>query len=289
MQACQAAILEPLPNSAKYCFFHLNADIEQARQRLQQLSSRNAVIGLGAQLVKALGLVVPHMRAMPDFCDTGLAIPHTPVDLVVWLRADDAGQAALAAQALVDYLAPVFELEQQIDAFMYDGGRDLTGYEDGTENPEPDEAVDVAIEAGGQWSGASYLVIQQWLHDMAHFQSLSGDQQNAIFGRDRISNRELPAAPASAHVKRTEQESFTPEQFVLRRSMAWQKDNHMGLVFVAFGHSFDAFEAQMARMIGREDGIVDGLFSFSRPLTGAYYWCPPIVDYLLKLEPESAA
>lgn len=288
MQTFQAAILEPLPASAKYCFFHLKSDARQARERLQQLNTRNAVVGLGVQLVNALGLDVPTMHAMPDFCDTGLAIPHTPVDLVVWLRADDAGQAALAAQALIEYLAPVFELDQQIDAFLHDGGRDLTGYEDGTENPVQDDALAAAIEADGPWAGASYWVIQQWLHDMAHFQSLSGHQQNALFGRDRVSNRELGDAPASAHVKRTEQESFSPQQFVLRRSMAWQRDNHMGLVFVAFGHNFAAFEAQMARMIGREDGIVDGLFSFSRPLTGAYFWCPPVADCLLKLESNRA-
>jgi putative iron-dependent peroxidase len=24
-----------------------------------------------------------------------------------------------------------------------------------------------------------------------------------------------------------------------------------------------------------EDGIVDGLFGFTRPVTGGYYWCPP--------------
>ncbi|HEX6086288.1 MAG TPA: peroxidase, partial [Thermoanaerobaculia bacterium] len=30
------------------------------------------------------------------------------------------------------------------------------------------------------------------------------------------------------------------------------------------------------RMVGHDDGIVDGLFSFSRPVTGGYYWCPPV-------------
>jgi porphyrinogen peroxidase len=47
-------------------------------------------------------------------------------------------------------------------------------------------------------------------------------------------------------------------------------------MFVSFGHSFDAFEAQLKRMSGAEDGIVDGLFSFTRPLGGGYYWCPPV-------------
>jgi putative iron-dependent peroxidase len=29
-------------------------------------------------------------------------------------------------------------------------------------------------------------------------------------------------------------------------------------------------------MAGLDDGIVDGLFRFSRPATGSYYWCPPV-------------
>ncbi|MNH39955.1 putative deferrochelatase/peroxidase YfeX [compost metagenome] len=49
-----------------------------------------------------------------------------------------------------------------------------------------------------------------------------------------------------------------------------------GLMFAAFGRSFDAFEAQMRRMLGQEDGIVDALFRFSTPVTGSYLWCPPM-------------
>ena len=32
-----------------------------------------------------------------------------------------------------------------------------------------------------------------------------------------------------------------------------------------------------------EDGIVDGLFRFTRPLTGGFYWCPPVADGRLDL------
>ncbi|SVB76239.1 uncharacterized protein METZ01_LOCUS229093, partial [marine metagenome] len=33
-------------------------------------------------------------------------------------------------------LSPALLLDDAVDAFQYRGGRDLTGYEDGTENPE---------------------------------------------------------------------------------------------------------------------------------------------------------
>jgi len=54
-------------------------------------------------------------------------------------------------------------------------------------------------------------------------------------------------------------------------------------MFVAFGNSFDAFEAIMERMVGEDDGIVDALFKFTTPITGSYYWCPPVKNGKLNL------
>ena len=54
-------------------------------------------------------------------------------------------------------------------------------------------------------------------------------------------------------------------------------------MFVAFGASVDAFERQLRRMCGLDDGIVDALFRFTRPISGAYYWCPPVRDGALDL------
>jgi len=49
-----------------------------------------------------------------------------------------------------------------------------------------------------------------------------------------------------------------------------------GLMFVAFGKSHAAYEAQMRRMAGYDDGITDAIFQISKPVTGAYFWCPPM-------------
>ncbi len=32
-----------------------------------------------------------------------------------------------------------------------------------------------------------------------------------------------------------------------------------------------------------DDGIIDGLFSFTRPITGSYFWCPPVTDGKINL------
>ena len=56
--------------------------------------------------------------------------------------------------------------------------------------------------------------------------------------------------------------------------MPWTDGARAGLVFVAFGRSLDAFEAQLARMVGAEDGIADALFEFTRPTSRSHGSCP---------------
>lgn len=58
---------------------------------------------------------------------------------------------------------------------------------------------------------------------------------------------------------------------MVRRSMAWIREEQGGLYFVAFSHSFDAFETQFRKMLGLEDDIVDALFQISMPLKNAYF------------------
>ena len=108
-----------------------------------------------------------------------------------------------------------------------------------------------------------------------------GDDRGRIFHQARAFAHD--AAPAAAHVKRTAQESVTPEAFILRRSMPWADGEGAGLMFVAFGKSFDAFEAQIRRMAGDEDQITDALFRFTQPLSGSYFWCPPVAAGKLDL------
>jgi putative iron-dependent peroxidase len=70
---------------------------------------------------------------------------------------------------------------------------------------------------------------------------------------------------------------------MVRRSMPWAGAHEQGLEFVAYVESLDRFERVLRRMAGLDDGIVDGLFTFSRPFTGGYYWCPPVTRGRLNL------
>ena len=245
----------------------------------------NSVIGVGQSLVAASSRQISGLRSFPAQTGSAIDIPATPAALWCWLRGKDRGEIYHRSRQLEALLAPCFEIKQVVDSFQYADCRDLSGYVDGTENPEGGDAIAAAIVngQGAGLDGSSYVAAQQWVHDFDSFDDMSQKKKDNTIGRRLSDNEELDDAPASAHVKRTAQESFDPEAFILRRSMPWAEDMAAGLYFVAFGKSFDAFEVLLSRMLGHEDGISDALFDFTRPVTGAYFWCPPVKEGKLDL------
>lgn len=277
MSQYQPGILAaPVPLQARHLFFAIESldAVPAALDALVQLVDASAVVGFGEPLVNALDARIDGLRAFPHVSGPRAENPSTQQALWVWLHGVDRGELLLRSRAFEKALAPGFGLVQMTEGFRYKTGFDLTDYEDGTENPHDDAAVEAAVAQGG----ASFAAIQQWQHDLDGFAALPALERDHIIGRHHGDNEELEDAPESAHTKRTAQESFTPEAFVVRRSMPWAENGQAGLMFLAFGHSFDAFEAQPRRMSGLEDGIVDGLYRISKPLTGGYYWCPPVRD-----------
>ena len=286
MASSQPGILAPIPSLARYVTYNLlpGADPRKALAALCAKSDGNkTVVGLGFSLVSALQCGIDELRTFPEFSGYGIDIPSTPAALWLWLRGDDRGEIVNRHRALDDLLAAAFKPAQVIDAFAYGSGLDLTGYEDGTENPKKEKAIAAAISKRKGIAGSSFVAVQQWDHDMHRFEAMPAKERDHTIGRRISDNEEIDDAPESAHVKRTAQESFDPEAFVVRRSMPWADETRCGLVFTAFGATFDPFEALLRRMVGVEDGVTDALFRFTRPLTGAYFWCPPLKGKTLDL------
>lgn len=282
----QAAILAPIPTVGRYLSYTLHGSADEARAALARLTpmadGQALVVGVGQSLALALGRPIAGLTPFLQIAAPGIDAPATPAALWCWLRGDDAGTLLLRGHEVTQALAPAFELQTEVGTFCHGGtvNRDLSGYEDGTENPKDAEAAEAALDA----DGGSFVAVQQWVHDLRRMNRLiAAGHMDAAIGRERSSNDELEDAPASAHVKRTEQESFTPEAHLLRRSMPWADAGRSGLMLVAFGRSLAAFEAQWRRMMGAEDGITDALFDFTRPITGAYFWCPPMKSGRLDL------
>lgn len=288
MRTPQSGILLPLPDLGRYLSFSLEpgAHPSACLCTLREVADgERTVVGFGRTLASAVGAEIPGLRSFPVFSGPSLDLPATPSALWLWLRGDDRGEILHRSRRIAHALARSFRLDDTRDSFVHDGGRDLTGYEDGTENPVGERALGVAIvnSTHDALRGSSFVAVQRWEHDFSRFDRMPPVERDLVIGRRRSDNEEVDDAPVSAHVKRTAQESFSPEAFVLRRSMPWSEGNRGGLMFVAFATSFEPFEAQMRRMVGLEDGVVDALFRFTRPQTGAYFWCPAVVEGRLDL------
>lgn len=293
----QPGILEGVPAVARYVLFNIAdkavtaADIQEALRRLSPLANgSDVVLGIGPSLVAALGAEIPGLHEFPDMSGNGVKVPSTPGTLWCWIRGDDLGDLLHLTRKVQKALAPAFTVRHVVDAFRHalgesGHGKDLTGFEDGTENPKGEAAEEAAFAhgLGDGLDGSSYVAVQQWVHDLDAFEALGEQDRDNCIGRRLSDNEELEDSPTSAHVKRTAQETFDPPAFVLRRSMPWMMSMQAGLMFVAFGCSLSAFERQMRRMAGHDDGIVDAMFTISKPVNGAYFWCPPMRDGKLDL------
>jgi putative iron-dependent peroxidase len=276
----QPAILAPVPDSACFATFALRpgGDPRGALERLARRPHDPAsVVGLAAPLLAAIGAHIDGLRVFPQ------DVPQFPsTQAALWLARShsDRGVAFDAGTAFAALLGDAFTVVEEVDAFVYRGGRDLSGFEDGTENPKA-EAASAAAIVGGRGDGldgGSFVAVQRWVHDLRAVEAMSAGARDNVVGRRRDGNDEIADAPPSAHVKRTAQESFDPPTFILRRSMPYGGIAEHGLYFIAYGESLDRFERQVHRMTGRDDGIPDGLLAFTRPVTGGYYFCPPLLD-----------
>lgn len=242
---------------------------------LQGMSMPQVVIGIGAPLAHAVGVRVPGLEPFARLQRGRFTMPATQHDLWALVPGPDAGRVFEGADPLQAALAPVAQVVSSTSLFNYRQGRDLTGYQDGTENPKDDDAWAAALVPEGPLAGGSFALVQGYLHFRARFASMGPAACDDVVGRRLVDDVEIPEAPETAHVKRTAQEDFDPPAFMLRRSMPWGGPRRHGLQFIAFVHDLDVARRQLQRMMGLDDGRQDALLSHTQAESGAFYWCPP--------------
>ncbi|MFT5456339.1 MAG: putative iron-dependent peroxidase [Myxococcota bacterium] len=283
----QPTVLADVPRCASFLFI-ATRPMQSPRDALDALAGpplpEGVLVGLGPSLLTSMERTIPGVRPMPPLVGSGVSIPSTGTDLLLRITGDDPGEVLHRERAVLARISTA-DVVDRVDAFRYAEGRDLSGYEDGTENPTGDAAHAAAFMSSRRpgLTGSTVVAVQRWEHHLDVLDRMTPAERDAGIGRDRETNEELAGAPASAHVKRTAQEDFEPPAFLVRRSMPWRDHRGMGLVFVSFSASLDPFEALLRRMVGLDDGIVDRLFGFTRPVSGGVWWCPPVRDGRLDL------
>jgi putative iron-dependent peroxidase len=202
----------------------------------------------------------------------GYVLPATQHDVVLWLNGSAYDAVFDLSRAIVTELGDVATLANEMVGWPYHHDRDLTGFEDGTENPTLVEAMSVAlIPAGEPGEGGSVLLLQQWEHDAVGWERLPVRTQEAIIGRRKGDSAELEPRPSTSHVARTDQDEFGK---IFRRNIAYGTLTQHGTIFVGFSRDQAILRAMLESMVGIGDQPADELTTVTRAITGSYYFVP---------------
>jgi putative iron-dependent peroxidase len=207
--------------------------------------------------------------------------PATQHDLWLWINGSSSDVVFEHTRAAAQAIHEVAELASEQVAFVHRDSQDLTGFIDGTANPTLVEAPAAALVPDGQpGAGGSHVLAMRWVHNLEAFESLPVSEQERVIGRTKASSIELEgdAKPPTAHISRVEIEDAAGNELpIYRRSVPFGTVAEHGLYFVAFSADRSRFDIMLARMFGTDgDGRHDRLTDFSRPVTGAYYYAPPL-------------
>lgn len=254
----------------------LVATVASLREPRTTMGGVNLVVGFRPELWRD---VAPQL-APPDVVGFnsdivgagGYVMPATQHDAVVWLSGIAYDVIFDTVKAVVGALAAVASVVDETVSWPYEHDRDLTGFIDGTENPDLIDAPEVALFAGNHPDpGGSVLLLQKWAHDRLSWEALSVEQQEAIMGRRKTNSLELEDKLPHSHVGSTDQDRFGK---IFRRNMPYGSVTDHGTMFVGFSAEQQRLSMMLESMAGIPDGVRDALTEYTHPVTGAYYVVP---------------
>jgi putative iron-dependent peroxidase len=282
----QVGIIECVPSSALFMSFDMREQSqgEFGLKILQKfVDGKSIVAGFGKNLLEMFDIPKDENFQRAKF-DSDRMSDADGYDLVLWLRGDDKGEIFHQAINIRKALQDFFEFKKVVTSFTYRKKYDLAGFEDGIENPKDEAVMPATIVNAGATEGSSFWVLQQWQHNFEWLNSISQVEKEECIGRSMDDSHQFEKLKDFAHVKRSAKENFSPEAEILRKSMPWADDIlNGGFMFSGFATSFRSFNLQMGNMLGGSDGIVDGVFKFSRIIETSYLWCPPFKTGKLNL------
>ncbi|HEX9758203.1 MAG TPA: Dyp-type peroxidase [Nitrospiria bacterium] len=171
---------------------------------------------------------------------------------------------------------------EEVHGFSYLDSRDLTGFIDGTANPQGEERSNAALigSEDPEFKDGSYVLTQRYVHNLSGWETLSEKDQEKIIGRRKKDSEELGGGEKAptAHISRVEIEEGGEELKILRHSLPYGKAmGESGLFFLAYAKNSEIFEKMLNRMFGVSgDGVHDHLMDFSQPVSGALFFSPSL-------------
>jgi len=241
-------------------------------------------VAFGPELWQRISKVQPKLlMALQPLGGNGLSAPATGGDLLLHMHSNRADINFLAAKRFIAPLRPFIARAEETAAFRYLDSRDLTGFIDGTENPqEMDERREVALIGSEDpaCAGGSYVLAQRYVHHLERWEGMAQNEQEGIIGRTKPDSIELNEAvkPPTAHISRVVIEENGEELEIVRHSLPYgHASGEHGLFFLAYARDLTIYDKMLQRMFGSsDDGLYDRLMEFTEPVSGGYFFAPSI-------------
>jgi putative iron-dependent peroxidase len=289
-----------LTNLTKYQWYtHLSrtedADLEVIKGAMRAAREAGAKIGMTQPVNVALLLGPSFLAALTDdvpddFQDypgygspDGKVAKATQEDLLLWVHSDDKDLCWETQFNFRNAVAGSMTVARETPTFIYRNSLDLTGFIDGTGNPEPEDQHDRAIVPDGQpGAGGAFCIAQRWVHDLTYFNNLSLEDQENTFGRTKDDSTRLENQVPTSHLAHVElREGDTADANkpkrgeMVRRSTPYAfHDGIVGLYFMGFCREQAPLRERMEAIYGMNGQARDALTDYSTPASGSFYFAP---------------
>jgi putative iron-dependent peroxidase len=188
--------------------------------------------------------------------------------------------------------------------FQPNMARDLTGFIDGTRNPDHllralvDQTLIFPLDDDSNHVAGSYMYSGQYIHNLEKFHQMTDGEKSQIIGRDyskikshrgydnRVENPRLDEEYYRSKDQKTG-EAFDSRFHTLRghgsmyrQAMPYISGPDQGLYFICFSRSLAEIDNALKRMAGhyQENGSTDAVLDITRAVTSNYYYCPSIEE-----------
>jgi porphyrinogen peroxidase len=211
----------------------------------------------------------------------------TSGDLLFHLRASQMDLCFEFATQVMNRLAGVTTVQDEVQGFRYFDERDLMGFVDGTESPAGRAGEEAALIGADDpdFTGGSYVIVQKYLHDMGSWNALTTEEQERVIGRAKLSDIETPddqKAPNSHVALNTIEDADGNERQILRSNMPFGSPGRQefGTYYIGYAASASVTEQMLQNMfIGDPPGNTDRILDFSTAVTGTLFFAPS-ADFL---------
>jgi len=291
------SVILPLPsNHARFIVLNLkNLSIDCLKQQLNALlSTRDRLItqhpeaeiktsiAFGPELWAKLYHTTPEGFKQLEPIQGAFEMPVVPADVLIHIASARTDICFALSQSFFDGIQNQVEVLDERVCFRYLDGRDLTGFIDGTENPQfSDDRAETALlgEDSGIFEDGSFIFAQRYVHELEKWKRLKVDAQENVIGRSKLESIEMDDEhkPENAHIARVVIEDNEGEELeILRHSLPYgDGQGEQGLFFIAYTKDLTRIDRMLVNMFGTQgDGIHDRLLHFVTPMDGAYFFAP---------------